>query len=91
MKTDQLSGCISSTLHVAFDPSFHCPKVYSQECLFFSFLRSVAYREFIRMVYGILGNRRVPLPACAYHEIRTKFPATTDESFTGFEMDEEDA
>ena len=43
------------------------------------------------MVYGILGNRRVPLPACAYHEIRTKFPATTDESFTGFEMDEDDA
>lgn len=55
-----------------------------------SFLRAVAYREFIRMVYGILGRRRIPLPACAYHEIRKKFPVTKDKSFTGFEMDEDD-
>ena len=55
-----------------------------------SFLRSVAYREFIRMVYGILGRRRIPLPACAYHEIRKTFPVTKDRSFTGFEMDEDD-
>ena len=41
------------------------------------------------MVYSILGRRRIPLPACAYHEIKT-FPVTKDRSFTGFEMDEDD-
>ena len=55
-----------------------------------SFLRSVVYREFIRMVYGILGRRRVPLPACVYHEIRKTFPVAKDRSFTGFKMDEND-
>lgn len=55
----------------------------------FSFLRSVAYREFIRMVYGILGKRRVPLPACAYHQIRKTFPVGEGELHIGFEVDEE--
>ena len=54
-----------------------------------SFLRSVAYREFIRIVYGILGRRQIPLPACAFHEIRIKFPVTKDRSLKGFEMDED--
>ena len=31
---------------------------------------------------SILGRRRIPLPACAYYEIR-KFPVTKDRSFTG--------
>ena len=44
-----------------------------------AFLRSVAYREFIRMVYGILGKRRVPLPAFAYHQIRKTFPVVKGE------------
>ena len=52
------------------------------------FLRSVAYREFIRMVYGILGKRRVPLPACAYHQIRKT--VVKGEQHTGFEADEEE-
>lgn len=50
----------------------------------------MAYRMFTRMVYGVIGKTRIPLPACAYHAIRKKFPITKDESFTGFEMDEED-
>eukprot|EP00795_Rhopilema_esculentum_P015952 gene15952-7282_t len=37
------------------------------------FLRALAFRAFTGLVYGKLGARRVPLPACAYHAIRTKF------------------
>ncbi|KAK3750113.1 hypothetical protein QZH41_009125 [Actinostola sp. cb2023] len=50
------------------------------------FLRSIAYREFSRMVYGFLGKKRIPLPACAYTAIRQKFK--TDKEFTGFDLDE---
>jgi hypothetical protein len=42
------------------------------------------------MVYGVLGTRRIPLPACAYHEIRKQFPLGKDEQFTGFESDHEE-
>ncbi|XP_046855950.1 uncharacterized protein LOC124449052 [Xenia sp. Carnegie-2017] len=38
------------------------------------YLRSVAYREFTQLVHGYLGRKRIPLPACAYHSIRTRFP-----------------
>lgn len=34
-----------------------------------SYLRSVAYWEFSRLVYGFLGNKRIPLPGCAYTAI----------------------
>lgn len=54
------------------------------------FLRSVAYRNFTRLVYGVIGRKRIPLPAYAYHAIRKKFPLTTEETFTGFEMDEDE-
>ncbi|XP_044169785.1 uncharacterized protein LOC122953852 [Acropora millepora] len=54
------------------------------------FLRGVSYREFSRLVYGILGNRRIPLPACAYVAIRKEFPVDKDDHFTGFDLDEED-
>ena len=56
----------------------------------FSFLRSVAYREFTRMVYGILGERRVPLPACAYHQIRKTFRVGKGEEHSGFEAGDEE-
>lgn len=55
-----------------------------------SYLRSVAYREFCRLVYGFLGNKRIPLPACAYTAIRKEFPLGKEESFTGFDLDEDD-
>ena len=54
------------------------------------FLRGVSYWEFSRLVYGILGNRRIPLPACAYVAIRREFLVGKDEHFTGFDLDEED-
>jgi len=38
------------------------------------------------MVYGFLGKKRIPLPACAYTAIRQKFK--TDKEFTGFDLDE---
>ena len=56
----------------------------------FSFLRSISYREFSRLVYGFLGNKRIPLPACAYTAIRKAFPCDKDDGFTGFDLDEED-
>lgn len=42
------------------------------------------------MVYGILGKRRVPLPACAYHQIRKTFPVGKGEEHSGFEADDEE-
>jgi hypothetical protein len=46
----------------------------------------VAYRKFTRC------NRKNknPTAACAYHAIRKKFPLTKDESFSRFEIEEED-
>ena len=62
--------------------------VYSLICdkclFFFRFLRSISYREFTRLVYGILGNRRIPLPSCAYTMIRKTFPVEKEEDITGF-------
>ncbi|CAH3145123.1 unnamed protein product [Porites lobata] len=53
------------------------------------YLRSIAYREFTRLVHGYLGKRRIPLPACAYTAIRKAFPSKEDEPMTGFQLDEE--
>ncbi|CAB3991466.1 Hypothetical predicted protein [Paramuricea clavata] len=41
---------------------------------------------YILLVYGYLGKRRIPLPACAYHAIRQAFGG---KDFKGFEDDEE--
>lgn len=41
------------------------------------------------MVYQFLGNKRIPLPACAYMAIRKTFPVTEKEAFTGY-VDESD-
>ena len=38
-------------------------------------------------MYGRIGNKRIPLPACAYSEIRKQFPVNKDENFTGFDLD----
>lgn len=52
-------------------------------------MRSVAYREFSHLVHGRIGKNRVPLPACAYHAIRSTFkPNDNDECFVGFQDDE---
>lgn len=38
------------------------------------------------MVYGPMGKKRLPLPACAYNAIRTTFQSAndSDEELTGF-------
>ncbi|CAB4020961.1 Hypothetical predicted protein [Paramuricea clavata] len=41
---------------------------------------------YILLVYGYLGKRRIPLPACAYHAIRQ---ACGGKDVKGFEDDEE--
>ncbi|XP_031553286.1 uncharacterized protein LOC116290400 [Actinia tenebrosa] len=63
-------------------------KRYQQSGSEESFLRSIAYREFTRLVHGYLGyKRRIPLPACAYTRIRKCFRISEDELHSGFEMD----
>lgn len=74
-----LQGYVFGINNISFTIFFSC-----------SYLRSVAYREFSRLVYGFLGNKRIPLPACAYTAIRKEFPVGSDESFTGFDLDEDD-
>ena len=74
----------------------HCSVMQSVDCVLLfaifihSFLRSVSYREFSRLIYGFLGNKRIPLPACAYTAIRKSFPCTKGEDFTRFDLGEED-
>ena len=53
--TTDAEGCINNILLKSTSLLISC-----------SFLRSVAYREFSRLVYGLLGKKRAPLPACAY-------------------------
>ncbi|XP_031552087.1 uncharacterized protein LOC116289336 isoform X2 [Actinia tenebrosa] len=55
------------------------------------FMRSVAYREFIHLVYDRVGKNKIPLPTCAYHAIRSKFqPKDSDECFVEFEDEVEE-
>eukprot|EP00795_Rhopilema_esculentum_P006588 gene6588-biopygen632 len=48
------------------------------------FLRSISYRSFTRLIHGRLGNKRIPLPACAYNAIRQEFPVLAGNA-KGFE------
>ena len=43
------------------------------------------------MVYGVLGAKGIPLPACAYAAIRKKFPVGKGEEYEGFEMDDDES
>jgi len=56
---------------------------------YLSFLRSVSYREFSRLIYGMMGIKRIPLPACAYSTMRKQFPVNKDESYAGFDLDKD--
>ncbi|CAH3137497.1 unnamed protein product [Porites lobata] len=52
------------------------------------FLRSVAYRQFTRLLWSYIGSsRRYPLPCCAYNKIRKKFPSQNGH-YRGFEDEE---
>ena len=37
------------------------------------FLRTVSYRQYIQLVYGTVGHKRIPLPTCSYHAVRKTF------------------
>ncbi|CAB4018604.1 Hypothetical predicted protein [Paramuricea clavata] len=49
------------------------------------YLCAVSYREFTYLVYGYLGHRRYPLPACAYHAIRKTFLEHKDSKCAGYD------
>ncbi|CAH3113787.1 unnamed protein product [Porites lobata] len=52
------------------------------------FLRSVAYRQFTRLLWSYIGSsRRYPLPCCAYNKIRKQFPSQNGH-YRGFEDEE---
>ncbi|XP_068671216.1 uncharacterized protein [Montipora foliosa] len=52
------------------------------------FLRSVAYRQYVRLVYDYVGaSKRIPLPNCVYNSIRKAF-ANVDGEYTGYEEEE---
>ena len=36
-------------------------------------------------LHGILRDKRIPLPACAYHAIRSTFNLSKNEHFEGYE------
>ncbi|KAK3745925.1 hypothetical protein QZH41_010221, partial [Actinostola sp. cb2023] len=54
------------------------------------FFRSVAYRQFYRLIWQYNGNlKRLPLPCCVYHAIRSEFPSE-DGNYRGFLEEDED-
>jgi len=49
------------------------------------FLRSVAYRQFTRLLWDYIGSsRRYPLACCAYHKTRKHFPEESGQ-YHGFQ------
>lgn len=55
----------------------------------FRFLRSVAYRQFVRLVWEFVGkSNRLPLPCCVYNAIRSAFP-TADHQYHGYEEEDD--
>ena len=57
--------------------------------IFITFLQSVSYLECSRLVYGMLGNKRILLFACVYAEISKEFPVEKRKSYAGFGLGEE--
>ena len=74
-----------------FQVEFHFLSLFYLFCVVcFRFYRSVAYRQFVRFVWGYSGNnKRLPLPCCVYNAIRKKLPNPDSEKYTGFELDED--
>lgn len=53
-------------------------------------MRSVAYRQYVRLVYEYIGaSHRIPLPNCVYNSIRKAFPNTNGQ-YTGYEEEAEE-
>ncbi|XP_031572490.1 uncharacterized protein LOC116306553, partial [Actinia tenebrosa] len=54
------------------------------------YFRSVAYRQFVRLVWGYVGAaKRLPLPCCVYNKIREAFP-NDDDMYKGYEEDDDE-
>ncbi|PFX21922.1 hypothetical protein AWC38_SpisGene13591 [Stylophora pistillata] len=52
------------------------------------FLRAVAYRQFVRLVWEYVGaSNRLPLPCCVYNRIRKTFPMAEKSEYKGYEED----
>ena len=66
-----------------------CERMISVDCIMNALEHCKVRLTFflIHPVYGPLGNRRIPLPACAYIAIRNKFPVLDKENFTGYSDD----
>ena len=67
----------------AFTCVFTSKRLIEKTCLFVH-VDSFEARHTELYVDGHLGNRRYPLPACAYEKIRTHFMPAFDEDFVGF-------
>ena len=56
----------------------------------YRFLRSVAYRQFVRLVWEYVGkSNRLPLPCCVYNAIRSAFPTAQDQ-YHGYEEEDDE-
>ena len=56
----------------------------------YRFLRSVAYRQFVRLVWEYVGkSNRLPLPCCVYNAIRSAFP-TAEDQYHGYEEEDDE-
>ena len=56
----------------------------------YRFLRSVAYRQFVRLVWEYVGkSNRLPLPCCVYNAIRSAFP-TAEHQYHGYGEEDND-
>ena len=60
--------------------------------MFFRRYKYVAYGQFVRWIFGVLGkNIRVPLPSCVVDCVRKRFPLEkNNEEFEGFRWADED-
>ena len=73
---------------VTYNFFFHMHCIMLTISFYFRFMRSVAYRQFVRLVYAYVGaSRRVPLPNCVYNSIREAFP-NVDSEYKGYEEEE---
>jgi len=76
---------MSEMFHTFYlEPPVHF-KGLSFVLLTYRFLRSVAYRQFTRLLWDYIGSsKHFPLPCCAYSKIRKHFPSE-DRQYQGFE------
>ena len=79
----KMLGILSRSQCIAFCLGLNVLKICS--FLHCRLLRHIAYRRFVRWIFGWLGkkNRKV-VPACAVSKIRSQFPEAPPKTYTGF-------